>query len=260
MGCENMPNDFIPGTFDASVHLIFSTEKKSHRLYFNSIIGLNDSLMKYQAGTILINATFIRNAKVTVNDYLFNEVVMKPETLYINNNYYPVINDYYYELKKPGFIKLGNEYNLSIITDKGIITGRTRVPRLFKFTSHPKESVIKYTGETVKVKVAWERSPDASGYIYNVLYPMESYAEDDTIYYYRDSSTPLITHDTCFTFNIYSFQLKSGNNEFTIEVRAFDENYDNYYNKAQKSSGLNGAYGVFGSMVLDTIMINVKKE
>ncbi|MEN3037569.1 MAG: hypothetical protein ABDI07_00180 [Candidatus Kryptonium sp.] len=48
--------------------------------------------------------------------------------------------------------------------------------------------------------------------------------------------------------------------KYIVKVGAFDENYEKYYNRGALSAGLENAYGVFASMMVDSVVINFQND
>jgi hypothetical protein len=238
-----VPNDAINDTYDCSVNVILSTSKSSQQIYFNRIKDLYEIHMdEHGVSDSICSLVFISNAKVSVNGFQFNEII---------NNYWEFS---YYELDKPGFIQPENEYNLLIINGNDTITGSTRVPKSFSIISHPRESTYTLYSSSETIKVFWEKSQNAKGYFYTVFYPSLTETWNGVDYVINRHSDTKLTKDTCV--NII---LSDDYDKYTIKVGAYDDNFDNYYNNKIYSSGVKGAYGVFCSIAVDSIIINVVK-
>jgi hypothetical protein len=245
-GCNGIPNDPLPDLFPGSVNAILMTGKQSQQVFFDRILPLGEPLniprrepFSYQDSCNV----FIPGAEVSINGQKMNEKIGLDCT------------EQYYEIMKPGFIRSNQNYTLYIQKDGYNISGSTVVPDSFSIISHPKLLLVeKYTGSK-EIKLIWQKSKNARGYIYQKEYPPMIYEEDGITYYVPRFSMLSFTMDT--TANIY---LSSYYNSFTIKVGAYDENFEKYYIQKHQSVGLTGAFGVFCSMAVDSIVIKVKEN
>jgi hypothetical protein len=251
-GCNGIPNDPLPDLFPGSVNAILMTGKQSQQVFFDRILPLGEPLniprrepFSYQDSCNV----FIPGAEVSINGQKMNEKIGLDCT------------EQYYEIMKPGFIRSNQSYTLHIQKDGYDISGSTVVPDSFSIISHPKLLLVeKYTGSK-EIKLIWQKSKNAKGYIYQINYnPLIDIFNNDTTYIPRFFMLTF-TLDTTANINLYRDNTIYGSyNSCTIKVGAYDENFDKYYIKKHQSVGLTGAFGVFCSMVVDSIVIKVKEK
>ncbi len=162
---------------------------------------------------------------------------------------------YKYALYEPGFVKPGEIYELRIEVKGLVITGTTKVPGIFRITSHPRESTI-YLSDTTYIRLRWEKSLDAYGYIVRLISPPIEVSPGIFVRWkifitYTDSNEAIIEPGK---FNILNRYIPG---RYVINVTAIDKNLSLYY-EGNMSSGLNGALGVFGSTVSDSVIVYVQ--
>ncbi|MCF6270735.1 MAG: hypothetical protein L3J41_13555 [Melioribacteraceae bacterium] len=184
---------------------------------------------------------FIKDAYIQIeSDSLnyHNFIVVKDEYGGFNNGFKYIDSDTISILPD-------TKYSLLIEYDGIKIRGETITPGNFTIISPKNNAVIKRTNDekNVSFKIELSKSNNAKGYLITIV-------ETDVAY---DNSTSYIAEDTTFYLKTH---MSWGN--YRLEVMAYDKNFHNYIIEEYYQSGLENAYGYFGSSVLKSIDFKVK--
>jgi len=231
--CIEPPNEPLPAIGNSSIIAVLSTGTSLQKIYFYSVTHLEDT--RYP------DELFVHNAVVEVNGLQFQEM---SDSLEFPKNFYG--------LQFPQFVQPDSTYSLVVRNGQEIIRGRTTTPGHFSVISHPKELYIHLDGATDTVELHWQESHNARGYIVNQFSPPFEYPSGSgrfipggLLSWISKSNHATITVD------------KVG--RYVIKIAAFDENYEKHFVLGYQVAGVEGAYGVFASMAVDSIVINVMR-
>lgn len=236
--CENLSD---PGQPEYNYSLFFNLKANSdkQKFYIYNIAPLDGN----QPGYLLkdFDTYFTTGAEITIESdgIIYSDFLVETDSqdirYYTNNNL---------------IIHPGKEYHLKVIIADDIITGSTLAPEDFELIYPLENQVIHFTNNNLEVNYAWTKSSNSFGYLLNVLYPFlyngtpfnDNYFLDqtvfDTTYFLNSTFEPV---DTVFT-----------------TIAAFDGNYYNHLFKGKASSGIEGAYGYFGSSVYKKLKFIVR--
>lgn len=230
---------------ESSVIFILVANKNVQKFHLYRTVDLEDNARRYIDSiyyqVINYSEFFIKNAKVQLesNDLYYDDfVVAEDEEFSSNQKGFQYINN------DALVILPSTKYNLSINYDGINIKGETTTPDDFEIRS-PKENAIMRTNAegNIAFDINLSKSNNAKGYIITIV-------ELDKLYY---NSYSFITSDTT-----YSYRQNMSRGNYRLEILAYDENIDNYLNKDYFKSGLENAYGYFGSSVLKSINFKVR--
>lgn len=181
----------------------------------------------------------IENATVFVEDETQQRVLFD----FSSDSLFGAIVGRPYKNRDAFSVQPGGRYVLSAATPFGTITGSTTVPGDFSILS-PSNNQVFSRGATVRI--VWTKSSHAFGYHVK--------ATDE------DSRSPITTstlvNDTTYSIRFDPDFRISG--AITIQVFAYDKNYDDHRSKVVPRAGITNAYGCFGSSLLQTVRIRVQ--
>lgn len=230
-----------PGKAENESSVIFNlvANKNIQKFYLYRTVDLEDNARGYHRG-INYSEFFIKNAEVQLegNDLYYNDFVVVEDDEFSHNK-----KGFQYRTNDSLAILPRTKYNLLINYDGIEINGRTTTPGDFEIWAPKDNAIIKRTNaeENVAFDINWNKSNNAKGYIITRV-------DLDDLY-----SRSFITADTTY---YYSGNMVPGN--YRLEILAYDENIDNYLNKDYYKSGLENAYGYFGSSVLKSVEFEVR--
>ena len=226
--CENLSD---PGQPEYNYSLFFNLKANSdkQKFYIYNIAPLDE----YQSGYLPeFDKYFVTDAEIQIESdgIIYSDFFVETDSqgvrYFTNNNIviYP-----------------GIEYHLNVVIAEDIITGTTFVPSDFELTYPAENQTIHFINNKLEVDYTWTKSSNSFGYLLNVLYPFlyngtpfnDNYILDQTVFdttYFFDSIFEPV--DTVYT-----------------TIAAFDGNYYNHLFEGKASSGIEGAYGYFGSSV-----------
>ncbi len=231
-GCGEVPVDSVPTLGRYSVVAVLSSDSEIQRLFIYSVFNASENRTP--------NEVFVSGAIVKVNDQQFIE--MFDSTYQIK----------FYGLYSPNLVRHDNDYSLLIVVGSDTITGFTRSPGFFSITYPPTMTNVRISSPAETVLVRWQRSANARGYtIYKFDPPQRSPSNTEIIV--QGAVSSWITKDTT------TLVVMRNIGRHVLKVGAFDKYYEQHFMNGIPTAGLRGAYGVFASMVLDSIVVNVSR-
>jgi len=153
------------------------------------------------------------------------------------------------------------KYIIKVTANNQQFTGQTTTPGNFKILSPIDYDTLSYF-EGIKVEANWTKSKNAKFYLAKLFI-----AEIDTINsdegqfitvldFSRAIRTEAIfNNDLSTNFNL---PFRNRTDSIKIEILAFDENYYNHIFNGYQSSGLENAFGYFGSSILKSVVVYFK--
>ena len=239
--CENLSD---PGQAinKNSIICTLTANVNKQRLYIYNVIGLEQRTHGGYVSLDDFNQFFTENAliKIESNSESFSNFFITQDT----NN----VKFYSNEDLNP---KPGEVYNLKVKIGDDFITGKTIVPENFQIISPEDNKVISFLKNQFKINLKWENSRNIYGYIMEVSYHVNPQARyiDNFVYYSE------VLFDTSYNFIGQDYKPTD-----TVRIRllGFDENYYEHVFKGKESSGVEGAYGYFGSSILKTVNVIVR--
>lgn len=156
----------------------------------------------------------------------------------------------FYTLAQSENFRTDTKYSLSINSNGQNISGSTFTPGDFNIISPLDNEVISFSGNKFNIGIEWSKSKNAKGYVVNISYQYY----DEYFNRYLQGSLGEIIFDTSYTYSSFA----APSDSVLILIMAFDENYYNHIFEGIDKSGINGAYGYFGSSVLQSRKIWVE--
>jgi len=233
IGCTYFPEEPSPIVGNVSVIAVLSTEARTQKIYIYSVTSLGDERNP--------DELFVKDAIVMVNGVSFLHTI-EAQSWQKNS----------YALEFPGFVHPDSTYSLYVQYSDKTILGTTRVPGQFSITNLPKISEYKLKPTNNTIVIQWSASRNARGYLLNVKAPPIEYPPGSGRFI-PGGFNRWITRDTLAAIDVGSV----GNH--TIKVGAFDEHYERHFLRGFQVAGLQNAYGVFASMVVDSLVIRVRE-
>lgn len=208
------------------------------KLYLYRTANVNETINRREISGEGYGKFAIKNANIILknSNLSFPHFVLEDDSTYYEKGYC-------YVNSTSLNILPNQEYLLEINFDDETIFGETTTPGDFKII-YPKNNVIikaKDDEYNVSFRVNWSKSNNAKGYIITIT-SMKLYG----------SSYSFITGDTTFQIKRYMSWGK-----YKLEVLAYDKNFHKYIVEEYNQSGLENAYGYFGSSVLRSINFTV---
>lgn len=237
-----------PGKAENESSVLFNlvANKSDQKLYLYRTAKLGEEASRYIDSLDLkltsYSDFFIKNAEVKLegNDLYYNDfvVVEDDDFSYFEKGFQYINNDLLEILPS-------TKYNLLINYDGINIKGETTTPGDFKIISPENYARITESDDenNVSFNIRWNKSKNAKGYFIKIV-------DKSSMHNNRYS---FITADTT-----YNFKQSMHSGAYMLEILAYDENIDNYLIKGYNKSGLENAYGYFGSSVLKSIDFTVK--
>ena len=236
--CENISGPGQPGIkYSIIFNLTANAEKQ--KFYIYNVVGLEESVIHF--GPLKdYNKFFSENAfiKIESNGNSFSDFIIRRDT-----------NDVEFYTNEDLSPKPGEEYKLEIKIEDNTITGTTVIPEDFQIIAPKDGQVIHHSNNTFNIDLKWERKGNVYGYILDVFYHIN---EKQALLNYLEYSE--IIFDTSYSFMGQILPTD------TVKIRlfGFDKNYYEHVFKGKESSGVKGAYGLFGSSVLKTVRVIVR--
>lgn len=145
----------------------------------------------------------------------------------------------------------GHQYFVAVRSAASAISGATTVPGDFMIKNPTQSDVLHFQNGGVSLDVAWASSRDAAGYLVLVSLFGQTYSGLRGTYIQE-----FTTRDTVLNRVVNSYISRP--DTCTIEVRAYDRNYDNHRFKNAEFAGVQGGYGFFGSAVSRKVTVRVR--
>ncbi len=148
------------------------------------------------------------------------------------------------------------QYRLTVVLSSGeVIRGSTLVPGDFAIVSPADGDTIWAEEGVARFEVAWTESQGAAGYLLSVERPERILPTGER--YRLPPATYLVTGGRHWSATFFP---QSRYDSLSITVLAFDENYNRHVFQGENAAGLEGAFGVFGSMWGRTIRLVLAKR
>jgi len=234
LSCENLSD---PGEIEIKnsvfINLIINGRQKFY--IYNTVdfeTTTRDDFLLYS-----FDKYFVDGAVISLSDSTstYNDFIIEKDSL----------NTRYYTLTGNNNFKTDTKYTLSINSNGQNINGSTITPGDFNLISPVDNQIVHPTGNKFSIGIKWSKSNNAKGYLVNVSYP---FYYEPLNYHDKYTAEEIIFDDTSYTYSHFLIPTDS----VSITVMAFDENYYNHVFEGKNSSGIKGAYGYFGSSVLQT--------
>ncbi len=226
-GCS-FPDDTYQNFKNYSVIAILSNEQNKQKVYCYKVNDIETNT------TALEN--FVHNANVSINGKSMIEIYQDK---------FP--QEKFYKIDSVGFIQPNTNYNVLIETDGKIIDGNTHTPTLVEFIT-PKIVNIQLQNSSDTLLIEWSDTIERQ-YIFSLTYPLKEFLPG---YFDRRIEEEIINKKT------KSIVVRD-TGQYIAKVISFDENYKKYFIDKELVAGINNAYGVFASISVDSILINVTK-
>jgi len=165
-----------------------------------------------------------------------------------------------YTLDSIGFVKPGEVYELRICIGNYLISGTTIVPDSFEIVTPNRYTDIKVGREdTIYIDLKWSRGIGSGLYIIEVLSPPVFLLYPDSGIYGRWKILEFFTYDE--KANVKIDVKRYGFGDYIIRVCATDHNYLTYSMSKHRfaSAGVVNSYGLFASMTIDSVIINITR-
>lgn len=147
-------------------------------------------------------------------------------------------------------------YRLTIVLPSGeVIRGSTLVPGAFDVLSPADGDTVWAEEGLARVEVAWTESEGVAGYLVCVERPELILPTGER--YRLPPATHLVNQGRRWSA---SFFPESTHDSVFITVLAFDENYHRHVFGGENAAGLEGAFGVFGSMWGRTVKVVLSRQ
>ncbi len=217
---------------------IFKTEPYENYTYINLGPGIKFGPLDNQAFI-----RFIENAEVNVEgnngtDYSYTYVYDSLE--YITK---------YYSIDQHNYLSKNSTYELKCKINDQFISGSTTTPGDFNIVFPPNHKRIDLNDYKENVGIMWGESNKAFGYCVKIktywttFYDGEEMSRTNKYEYFTEKNS--VDVEASFLMG----------DKAIIEIRAIDENIYNHIVKEVNQSGLEGAYGVFGSSVMKSVEV-----
>lgn len=227
--CENLSDPGQPEyNYSLFFNLMANTDKQKFYIYNIAPLDGNPS------GYLLkdFDTYFTPDAVITIESdgVIYSDFLVETDS-----------QDVRYYTNSNLIIHPGIEYHLKVVIADEIITGSTIVPKDFEIVYPLENQIVPFSNNKLEVNYLWTKSRNSSGFLLNVIYTLlyndfnidGNYILDQTVFdttYFLDSTFEPV--DTVYT-----------------TIAAFDGNYYNHLFEGKASSGIEGAYGYFGSSV-----------
>ncbi len=204
------------------------------------------------ADSVSTEDLFVKNAEVKIKGggqeiefiYVFDEDRLK--SIYVDSS-------------EKLIVKSGEYYELIVETENGTLTGETLVPHLINIIDPLQgDSVV----EGTNLNLLWNTDEFAYGYIINLLCPPVRIQFSEDIYFVSRKTHCLYTTDTSFVIpsDYLTFPNEPSQGEYieedlrcTLKIMALDKNFKNHLLDGYNISGVEGGYGLFGSVMIDSL-------
>ena len=237
--CENLSVQSESHKNSVIFNLTVNAEKQ--KIFVYNVVGLERQIDGNRVSLDDFNPFFTTNALIELesNNISFNNFIITRDSnnviFYTNETLIP----------KPGEI-----YNLKINVGNNVITGRTIIPDNFQIISPKENQIYHYSNNKFEINTKWESNKSIYGYIVDIFYHI-NFLELGRYNYLEYSK---VVFDTSYSF--ISQYLPT--DTVRIKVLGFDKNYYEHVFQGKESTGVNGAYGYFGSSILKTVKVIVR--
>ncbi len=203
---------------------------------------------------------FIKDAGVTIENSTqsINLSYYYDELRYINQSRY-------IDLEQKVIVKPGEKYTLTVKTGIGLLTGETIVPNPIKLLAPINGSTFK---DRSILEISWEKDDTVYGYVIKLEGPPYEWEwREGTIYKGRDSFMFNTTDNSIqipgkyirYYEEHWRGQYIETDRRYTIKVMGFDKNFKQHQFDGYPIAGVENGYGVFGSVVIDSVDVFVVK-
>lgn len=257
VSCENLNE---PGELKYHNSLLFNlfVNKNEQQIYIYNTLKPDDFGKTQLFSGSYFAEHIVERAKIKI--YSDNQLYSNFEIKEIVLDDIGMTNKYYTNLNK---MKLSPNtiYNLEIESNNEIIKGRTLTPGDFNILNYNSRNFI-VSDSQQQINIEWDKSNNSKFYKVNLYtaYTSSRINNNDTIVikigfdYIREFK---IIYDEKRT---YDFQFDPVFDSVKVEVVAFDENYYDHITTDEENTGIENAYGYFGSAVIkEVIFINKTK-
>lgn len=202
---------------------------------------------------------FIKNGEVEIRN---SDSVYKFDYYIDSTNYYTPSR--YTNISEKFVIESGETYSLKIETDIGTLKGETTVPNPIRLlTPYPNT----YTTDRTPLEIIWEKDDTAFGYVINLKGPPYNFSWQGKTTVRRDIHIfNTVNQSIIIPGELIRYDEQHWNGEFiederryTLILMGFDENFKHHEFDGYPVAGIENGYGVFGSVVVDSLNIFVRK-
>lgn len=171
----------------------------------------------------------------------------------------------YIDLEQKVIVKPGEKYTLTVKTGIGLLTGETIVPNPIKLLAPINGSTFK---DRSILEISWEKDDTVYGYVIKLEGPPYEWEwREGTIYKGRDSFMFNTTDNSIqipgkyirYYEEHWRGQYIETDRRYTIKVMGFDKNFKQHQFDGYPIAGVENGYGVFGSVVIDSVDVFVVK-
>ena len=253
----NPVNDF---SNDYTFLCILKSDQPTQKAYLYkavNIVNIND---------VIPADAFILDAEIIMSDGIISSQLQVRENVPNTEEWLVYSDDSVFY----GSILPNKKYDIQIKVNDEIIIGSTTTPGEFAINV-PEDNTINlnkdtdkdYVGNTLvyKYRLSWSESANASHY---VVYPTLIYENEGAYYkYYYLAYEPIYTADTFAVIDIPEvYPDASVIGYYPISARivvvSVDKNYYEYNILKRDRAGLSSGYGVFGSTIVDSCIVDIR--
>jgi len=214
------------------------SNRDKQKLYLYHTANVNERIDRREISGEGYGKFFIKDANIVLRNssFTYSDFLLEEDSTYSEKGFC-------YANSSSLNILPNQKYSLEINFNDETVFGETTTPGNYEIISPKNNTIIKATGDenNVALDISWNNSNNAKGYIITII--------EKKMYGNRYS---FITSDT--TYNIKA-NMSWGN--YRLEILAYDENFHKYIVEEYNRSGLENAYGYFGSSVMKTVDFTV---
>lgn len=210
--------------------------------------------------SIKVEELFIKDANVNAESdnqsvnfsYFYDEFQEYTKSRYIDSEQKMIVNP-------------GEKYTLTVTTNIGVLTGETIIPNPIKILDPIEGFQVK---DRSILKISWEKDDTAYGYVIKLEGPPYEWEwREDEIYRGRnsfmfnttDNSIQIPGNYLRYYEEHWRGQYIETDRRYTIKVMGFDKNFKQHQFDGYPIAGVKNGYGVFGSVVIDSVDVFVVK-
>jgi hypothetical protein len=235
------------------------------KAYLYNALDLKESMYSYSS-----NDAFVHNAEIIMSNGTISSQLKVRQF-----QYYPpyLMFDYIYSDDSVfrGKILPNTKYDIQIKINDEIITGSTIVPGEFSVNiplnntielgkDANKEEMKNYT--LYKYRLSWSKSANSASYVVFSTITYKNALGEFRDYYGQSVNSV----DTFAIMNIpenygsLSYGTEYAADSAKFVVIAVDKNYHDYYFLSRDRAGISSHYGVFGSSIVDSCVVQIKYQ
>ncbi len=234
----SLNNEVGIAEYNSSVIFNIVSNGAKQKLYLYRTANVNERIDRREISREGYGKFFIKDANIILKNssFTYSDFLLEEDSTYSEKCFC-------YANSSSLNILPNQEYLLEINFNDETVFGKTTTPGNYEIISPKNNAIIKATDDeyNVTIDVSWRKSNNAKGYIITI--------NKKKLY---GNSYSFITNDT--TYNIKK-NMSWGN--YRLEVLAYDENFNKYLVEEYNRSGLENAYGYFGSSVMRSIDFTV---